>query len=201
MLGVGGLLAVSAVSRHNDPALAPFLPGWGKPLSFEAENGPEQLGGVFDVVDVQRWDRPMVHLSAVAPFASRAQGITTADHPRNQARKQYVPGRPGSAPCDPEVCVVRPAAPSPRASDRSGEKKRAYHHRCAERIAADAPCSAGDHGALAFAPLGQGGRGGVGEGDGLREEGVGVGGTPGGIAPTGVGGVGEPDEACAGCVG
>ncbi|WP_201724477.1 hypothetical protein, partial [Streptomyces antimycoticus] len=59
VLGVGGLLAVSAVSRHNDPALAPFLPGWGKPLSFEAENGPEQVGGVFDVVDVQRWDRPM----------------------------------------------------------------------------------------------------------------------------------------------
>ncbi|WP_236669881.1 hypothetical protein [Streptomyces antimycoticus] len=63
-----------------------------------------------------------------------AQGITTADHPRNQARTQYVPGRPDSVPYDPEVRVVRLAAPSPRASETSGEKRRAYHHRWPVRM-------------------------------------------------------------------
>ncbi|MGW2408496.1 class I SAM-dependent methyltransferase [Streptomyces sp. NPDC001739] len=63
VLRSGGLLAVSTVSRHNDPELAPVLPDWGKPLSFDAENAPEQLSRVFDLVDVQSWDRPMAHLA------------------------------------------------------------------------------------------------------------------------------------------
>lgn len=62
VLRPGGLLAVSTVSRRNDPELAAVLPDWGRPLSFDAENAQEQLGRVFDVVDVQRWDRPVVHL-------------------------------------------------------------------------------------------------------------------------------------------
>lgn len=32
-----GLLTVTAPSRHNDPELASVLPGWGEPLSFDAE--------------------------------------------------------------------------------------------------------------------------------------------------------------------
>ncbi|QUH06081.1 hypothetical protein HUO13_18605 [Saccharopolyspora erythraea] len=39
-----------------------MLPGWGEPLSFDAENGLPQLAGVFDVVEVQRWDEPMVEI-------------------------------------------------------------------------------------------------------------------------------------------
>lgn len=57
-----GLLAVSTVSRHNDPELASVLPNWGQPLSFDAENGPGLLRSVFDVLDIQRWNEPMVHI-------------------------------------------------------------------------------------------------------------------------------------------
>jgi SAM-dependent methyltransferase len=62
VLRPGGLCAVSTVSRHNDPELASVLPGWGRPLSFDAENGPGLLRLVFDIVDIERWDEPMVHL-------------------------------------------------------------------------------------------------------------------------------------------
>jgi SAM-dependent methyltransferase len=57
-----GLLAVSTVSRHNDPELASVLPRWGKPLSFDAENGPGLLRSIFGAVAIQRWDDPMVHI-------------------------------------------------------------------------------------------------------------------------------------------
>lgn len=57
-----GLLAVSTVSRHNDPELASVLPGWGKPLSFDAENGPGLLRSTFGAVGIQRWDDPLVHI-------------------------------------------------------------------------------------------------------------------------------------------
>ncbi|WP_413812683.1 class I SAM-dependent methyltransferase [Streptomyces sp. OE57] len=88
VLGVGGLLAVSTVSRHNDPELAPFLPDWGTPLSFDAENGPEQLGRVFDVVDVRRWDRPMVHLAdhAAVTLFLRGRGLSEQDAPQAAER-------------------------------------------------------------------------------------------------------------------
>lgn len=62
VLRPGGLLAVSTVSRHNDPELASVLPDWGKPLSFDAENGPGLLRSGFDVLDIQRWNEPMVHI-------------------------------------------------------------------------------------------------------------------------------------------
>jgi SAM-dependent methyltransferase len=58
----GGLLAVSTVSRRNDPELTSVLPDWGRPLSFDAENGPGLLRTGFDVLDIQRWDEPMVHI-------------------------------------------------------------------------------------------------------------------------------------------
>jgi SAM-dependent methyltransferase len=62
VLRPGGLLAVSTVSRHNDPELAPVLPGWGTPLTFDAENGPGLLRSVFDDPDIQHWNEPMVHI-------------------------------------------------------------------------------------------------------------------------------------------
>ena len=60
VLRPGGLFAVTAPSRHNDPELATVLPRWGEPLSFDAENGADLLGQVFDAVDIQRWDTPVV---------------------------------------------------------------------------------------------------------------------------------------------
>jgi SAM-dependent methyltransferase len=62
VLRPGGLLAVSTVSRYNDPELASVLPGWGKPLSFDAENGPGLLRSGFDVLDIQRWNELIVHI-------------------------------------------------------------------------------------------------------------------------------------------
>jgi SAM-dependent methyltransferase len=62
VLRPGALFAVSTVSRHNDPELASVLPHWGRPLSFDAENGPGLLQAVFDIVDIERWDEPIVHL-------------------------------------------------------------------------------------------------------------------------------------------
>ncbi|CAM03342.1 hypothetical protein A8924_4461 [Saccharopolyspora erythraea NRRL 2338] len=39
-----------------------MLPGRGEPLSFDAENGLPQLAGVFALVEVHRWDEPMVEI-------------------------------------------------------------------------------------------------------------------------------------------
>ncbi|WP_107052629.1 class I SAM-dependent methyltransferase [Streptomyces sp. NRRL S-1448] len=88
VLRSGGLLAVSTVSRHNDPELAPVLPDWGKPLSFDAENAPEQLSRVFDLVDVQSWDRPMVHLAdhAAATLFLRGRGLSEQEAPHAAQR-------------------------------------------------------------------------------------------------------------------
>jgi SAM-dependent methyltransferase len=78
VLRPGGLLAVCAPSRRNDPELAAEMPQWGLPLSFDAENGPALLRQVFDVVEVQRWDAPLVHIpdrNALALYL-RGHGLT-----------------------------------------------------------------------------------------------------------------------------
>ena len=62
ILRVGGLLAVCAPSRYNDPELAGQIPQWGRPLSFDAENAAALLRQVFDEVEIQRWDAPLIHL-------------------------------------------------------------------------------------------------------------------------------------------
>jgi hypothetical protein len=46
----------------QDPELASVLPGWGEPLSFDAEDGPALLGQVFDIVEIQRRDAPVVRI-------------------------------------------------------------------------------------------------------------------------------------------
>lgn len=78
ILRAGGLLAVCAPSRYNDPELASLMPKWGRPLSFDAENGPTQLREVFDDVDVQRWDAPLVHIPDHRGLALylRGRGLT-----------------------------------------------------------------------------------------------------------------------------
>jgi SAM-dependent methyltransferase len=74
-----GLLAVTAPSRRNDPELAYVLPGWGEPWSFDAENGPALLGQVFDVVDIQRWDAPVVRIPDRAGLALYLRGRGLAE--------------------------------------------------------------------------------------------------------------------------
>ncbi|NUT33068.1 MAG: class I SAM-dependent methyltransferase [Hamadaea sp.] len=81
----GGLVAVCAPSRFNDPEAADLLPGWGEPASFDAENGEEILRSVFADVTVERWDAPLVHLpdrAAVAVYL-RGRGLSAAEAERD----------------------------------------------------------------------------------------------------------------------
>ncbi|NMM24215.1 MAG: class I SAM-dependent methyltransferase [Phycicoccus sp.] len=62
VLRPGGTFVACTSSRFNDPELASALPEWGRPFSFDAETAPTLVSNVFDVVEVQRWDAPMVTL-------------------------------------------------------------------------------------------------------------------------------------------
>jgi hypothetical protein len=60
-----------------------------------------------------------------------AQGVTAGGSPAPGAGANSADG---SVPHDPEVRVIRLAAPSPRPSDPVGEMKRVYHHRWPVRM-------------------------------------------------------------------
>lgn len=61
VLRSGGAFVATAPSRYNDPELAEVL-AYGEPETFDAENGPELVGEYFDVVEIERWDAPLIHL-------------------------------------------------------------------------------------------------------------------------------------------
>jgi len=56
----GGLIAVSAPSRHDSPELAQALPK--TPLTFDAELAPGLLRELFEEPEVLRWDAPLIEL-------------------------------------------------------------------------------------------------------------------------------------------
>ncbi|HEX8928165.1 MAG TPA: class I SAM-dependent methyltransferase [Actinomycetota bacterium] len=58
VLRAGGLFAAAAPSRDDSPELACFLPP-AAPVSFDAEVAADLLGGVFEEVEVQRWNLPL----------------------------------------------------------------------------------------------------------------------------------------------
>lgn len=60
VLRAGGLIAVTAPSRHDSPELSDALPQ--APLTFDAELAPELLGKLFTDVEVERWDAPLLEL-------------------------------------------------------------------------------------------------------------------------------------------
>jgi hypothetical protein len=62
VLRPGGIFVACTSSRVNDPEVARALPNWGRSFSFDAESAPAMIADVFDVVDIQRWDRPMITL-------------------------------------------------------------------------------------------------------------------------------------------
>ena len=92
VLRQGGHVAVCAPSRFNDPELADVLPGWGKPLTFDAENGLGQVSAVFDQIVVERWEAPIVHLPDTDALAIylRGRGLTSQAS-RAAARKMTTP--------------------------------------------------------------------------------------------------------------
>jgi hypothetical protein len=63
-----------------------------------------------------------------------AQGVTAAGPSQAASGARTVDGDDGSVSREPEVRVIRLAAPSPRPSDPVGETKRVYHHRWPVRM-------------------------------------------------------------------
>ena len=58
-----------------------MLPGWGRASTFDTEQAPDIVGGVFDDVEVLRWDAPLIHLpdrAAVGLFL-RGRGLPDDD--------------------------------------------------------------------------------------------------------------------------
>lgn len=77
----GGTFVACAASRWNDPELAEVLPGWGDRSTFDAEDAVALVGEVFDVLDAEHWDAPLVTLpdaDAVAEFL-RGRGLSGQD--------------------------------------------------------------------------------------------------------------------------
>ena len=61
VLRPGGLFAVCSPSRHDDPELVDAVPEYAATfdaMSFDSEDGPGLIEGVFGNVEVDRWDGP-----------------------------------------------------------------------------------------------------------------------------------------------
>ena len=88
VLRPGGSFAGCAPSRHNDPELAGVLPGWGTPLSFDAENAAAQIGRFFEITGRQTWDVPLIDLASPADVRRylRGRGLTGQAAGRAAAR-------------------------------------------------------------------------------------------------------------------
>jgi hypothetical protein len=71
-------LVVCAPSRVNDPELAAVLPGWGQPLTFDAENAAGQVGHFFEITDTETWDAPLIDLATAGDVRRylRGRGLT-----------------------------------------------------------------------------------------------------------------------------
>ena len=63
-----------APSRYNDPEFKAVLPEWGSRSTLDAEDAEELIGEVFDVVDVERWDAPLVSLRDAAAVETFLRG-------------------------------------------------------------------------------------------------------------------------------
>lgn len=78
VLRPGGSFVACAPSRQNDPEFRSVLPDWGRRSTFDAEGAVELVGRVFDEVEAEHWDAPLISLpstEAVATFL-RGRGMT-----------------------------------------------------------------------------------------------------------------------------
>jgi SAM-dependent methyltransferase len=80
VLRPGGTFAACAPSRENDPELAAVLPGWGRPLTFDAENAAAQVGRFFEITGIESWDAPLIDLATADDVRRylRGRGLTEA---------------------------------------------------------------------------------------------------------------------------
>ena len=85
VLRPGGLFAACAPNRDSNPELARVLPNWGGRSPFDGEDAPAIVTSVFDapadVVEVERWDGPLVTLAAADHAAAflRNHGMSEQD--------------------------------------------------------------------------------------------------------------------------
>ncbi len=88
VLAPGGALLVSAISRADSPELAP---AWRPdPTPFDAEDAPGRVCEIFEQVEVERWDAPLITLPdrdairdyLVARHMSRVEAAESAEHLR-----------------------------------------------------------------------------------------------------------------------
>jgi SAM-dependent methyltransferase len=85
VLRPGGLFAACAPNRDSNPELAHLLPDWGSSSPFDGEDAPAVVTSVFsaagDVVEVDKWDGPLVTLTAAVDAAAflRVHGLSDAD--------------------------------------------------------------------------------------------------------------------------
>jgi SAM-dependent methyltransferase len=84
VLRPGGLFAACSPNRDSNPELAQLLPSWGLSSPFDGEDAPAVVASVFnapgDVVDVERWDAPLVALADAdsAAVFLRVHGLSDA---------------------------------------------------------------------------------------------------------------------------
>jgi SAM-dependent methyltransferase len=90
VLRPGGLLAVCAPSRNNDPELAGVLPHWGEALSFDAENGPATVASIFGAVELETWDEPMVSVPDEGALALTLRGRGLEEHQAQLASERLL---------------------------------------------------------------------------------------------------------------
>ena len=78
VLRPGGSFVACAPSRENDPELAAVLPGWGTPLTFDAENAAQQIGRFFEITGTKSWDAPLIDLATADDVRRylRGRGLT-----------------------------------------------------------------------------------------------------------------------------
>lgn len=88
VLRPGGSLVACAPSRENDPELAAALPGWGRPLTFDAENAAGQVGRFFEITDAQTWDVPLIDLATAGAARRYLRGRGMTDEAAGRAARQ-----------------------------------------------------------------------------------------------------------------
>ncbi|MBT5872527.1 MAG: class I SAM-dependent methyltransferase [Candidatus Latescibacteria bacterium] len=85
VLRPGGLFVACAPSRFNDPELSEVLPS--SSSGFDAENGVAQIEKIFRIVDVSRWDAPLIHLPDNKALAMYLRGRGLSEHEIERARE------------------------------------------------------------------------------------------------------------------
>jgi SAM-dependent methyltransferase len=84
VLRAGGVFAACAPNRDSTPELAQVIPDWGNRSTFDGEDAPAIVASVFnapgDELEVEKWDGPLVILSAVSHAVGflRLHGMTDA---------------------------------------------------------------------------------------------------------------------------